>query len=249
MSRHGVTWPFVLGLGAVPGLAAWGAFHPASQLFGATIRRTRAAQSVALTFDDGPNPGVTPRLLDLLDRYDARATFFVIGRWTRACPDVVHEIAARGHVLGNHTDTHPNLVWRSRQGTCDELNRCQESIEAAAGVRPTLVRPPFGFRGPQLAAAAKASGLRHVVMWTIMGHDWNGRSAARLDQQLARVSERDIVVLHDGSHQALGADREATLKALGEWLPRWRDRGIRAVALDEGGPSAPDLVTGGRVRS
>jgi hypothetical protein len=65
----------------------------------------------------------------------------------------------------------------------------------------------------------------------------------------ASQSGRDIVVLHDGSHQALGADREGTLKALGEWLPRWRDRGIRAVVLDEGGPCAPDVVTGRRVRS
>jgi peptidoglycan/xylan/chitin deacetylase (PgdA/CDA1 family) len=246
VSRHLAPWPFVLGAGAASaGLAAWGAFHPAAQLFGPTLRRTSSARSIALTFDDGPNPVATPRLLDLLDRYEAHATFFVIGRWTRACPDIVREIAARGHVLGNHTDTHPNLVWKARQRICDELRRCQESIEDAAGIRPTLFRPPFGFRGPQLTAAAKASGLHHVVMWTVIGHDWDGRPAARLGHQLARVSERDILVLHDGSHQALGADREETLKALGEWLPRWRDAGLRAVGIDDT-QCAPALVTKGQ---
>src|SRR5580698_5048 len=172
---------------AATGLVAYAAVYPRSQLFGRTVSRTNSPRKLALTFDDGPNPAVTPRLLDLLDRHQARATFFVIGRWTRACPDIVREIAARGHVLGNHTDTHPNLVWQSRRRICEELRRCQESIEDAAAIRPTLVRPPFGFRGPQLAAAVRASGLYHVVMWTLIGHDWDGRPAARLRHQLARV--------------------------------------------------------------
>jgi hypothetical protein len=96
-----------------------------------------------------------------------------------------------------------------------------------------------------LAAAVKATGLHHVVMWTQIGHDWDSRPAARLGHQLARVSERDILVLHDGFHQALGADREETLKALSEWLPRWRDAGLRAVAIDDT-QCAPDLVKEGQ---
>src|SRR5580692_7497179 len=85
---------------AVAGVAAWSAVAPSSQVFGPTIWRTSSARKMALTFDDGPNPAVTPLLLDLLDRHSVRATFFLIGKFARACPELVREISARGHVLG-----------------------------------------------------------------------------------------------------------------------------------------------------
>src|SRR6476661_10100079 len=115
------------------GVCAWGAYHPSAELFGKAQRRTGRARTIALTFDDGPNPAVTPQLLDLLDRYDARATFFLIGRHVRACPGLAAEIALRGHAIGNHTDTHPNLVWLSRAQVLDELERCAGSILDATG--------------------------------------------------------------------------------------------------------------------
>ena len=80
-------------------------------MFGPTLRCTADAKKLALTFDDGPNPAVTSRLLDLFDRYSARVTFFLVGKYARACPDLVREMAVRGHVLGNHTQTHPNLIF------------------------------------------------------------------------------------------------------------------------------------------
>ena len=83
------------------GIYAWGACYPSSQVFGRTRRRVHGDRTLALTFDDGPNPATTPALLDLLDRYDARATFFLIGRYVRACPDLAAQIARRGHLLGN----------------------------------------------------------------------------------------------------------------------------------------------------
>src|SRR6266849_4639909 len=96
---------------ATGGVAAYGAAFPRAQLFGPTICRTNSLRKLAITFDDGPNPAITPKLLDLLDRYQAKATFFLIGRFVRECPDLVKETAARGHVLGNHTETHLNLFW------------------------------------------------------------------------------------------------------------------------------------------
>ena len=86
---------------AAAGIAAYGAAYPRSQLFGRTVCRTNSPSKLALTFDDGPNPAITPKLLDLLDRYKARATFFVIGKHARECPDLLKETAARGHVIGN----------------------------------------------------------------------------------------------------------------------------------------------------
>src|SRR5580704_13238010 len=93
---------------AATGLVAYAAVYPRSQLFGATVCRTNSPRKLAITFDDGPNPAITPKLLDLLDLYKARATFFVIGKHARDCPDLLKETAARGHVIGNHTDARPN---------------------------------------------------------------------------------------------------------------------------------------------
>jgi peptidoglycan-N-acetylglucosamine deacetylase len=226
-------WPAVFGGAALAaGGSAWAACHPASHLFGRTITEIPARSGIALTFDDGPNPAITPRLLDTLDRYQARATFFLIGRWVRACPAIAADIAARGHAIGNHTDSHPNLIWLPTARIAGELNACQHSIERAAGKRPTLTRPPWGFRGPQFSAAVKRSGLDGVVMWSVMGRDWTPRGQRKLIDRLQRVRGGDIVVLHDGDHAALGADRVETVKALEHWLPRWRDRGLQPVALD-----------------
>jgi peptidoglycan/xylan/chitin deacetylase (PgdA/CDA1 family) len=219
------------GLGA--GLAAWGAFHPASQLFGPTLRLTGRKGAIALTFDDGPNPAATPQLLDLLDRNGVRATFFLIGKHVRACPQLAANIAARGHVLGNHTETHPHLTWLSTQGSETELQRCQEAIEQATGRAPQWMRPPYGSRGPQTASAVRQAGLRGVVMWSVWAWDWRPQPPQRVIERLRKVRGGDIVVLHDGAPEELGADRSHTVAALEHWLPRWKDAGLEFVTLDE----------------
>ncbi len=234
--------PAVAAAGA--GLAAWAAMHPAAQLFGPTIRRvpqSLGAGTLALTFDDGPNPAITPRLLDLLSKYDKHATFFLIGRFARACPELAREIAARGHTVGNHTDSHPNLIWLSNQRLAEELGRCQESVaEATRTGAPRWMRPPYGFRGPHLDAAVRRQGLAGVVMWSVIAYDWKPQPASRLIERLRRVAVGgrrggDIVVLHDGDHRALGGAREHVLVALEYWLPRWRDAGLEFVTIDQAG--------------
>jgi peptidoglycan-N-acetylglucosamine deacetylase len=225
-------WPAISsGLAIATGTAAWAAFQPGSQLFGPTLVHLPSASSVALTFDDGPNPAATPAVLDLLDQHGVTATFFVIGQWARDYPTLVAEIAARGHAIGNHTDTHPNLVWLSIPRILTELLRCQATIEQIVGRRPTLVRPPYGYRGPQFKMAVEHSGLAQVVMWSVMGRDWTERGKRALVERLRRVRGSDIVVLHDGSHTGLGIDRADTLRALEYWLPRWRDAGLQFVSL------------------
>ena len=243
-------WHLALpGVAATAGVAAWGALHPASQLFGPTIRRIpqerpgrtgRAGfgSTVALTFDDGPNPAVTPQLLKLLDQYGVRASFFLIGQYVRACPALAAEIAGCGHTLGNHTDTHPSLLWLSRRGIAEELNRCQEAIERATGYRAAWMRPPYGFRGPQLAGAVRQAGIGSVVMWSISAVDWKPQLPSAVVKRLRAVSGGDIVLLHDGDSHALGGDRSHTLAALEFWLPRWKDAGLRFVSLDAIGNDA-----------
>ena len=236
-------------LAAAAGITAYGAVYPRAQLFGPTVCRTNSPRRLAVTFDDGPNPAITPKLLDLLDRCQARATFFLIGRFARECPELVREIAARGHALGNHTDTHPNLFWLSRAQIQDELRRCSDAIRIAVGPAPKWFRPPFGLRNPWLAGVAGGLGLR-VVMWTLIPGDWREDKpsewlirqmesiATRTERRLQELHGRsryagEVLCLHDGSHRRQNGDRSHTLAALEYWLPRWRDLGLEFVTIDE----------------
>lgn len=224
-------------------VGAWGAVHPQSQLFGRTIRETGNAQTIGLTFDDGPNPAVTPALLDLLDQHDARATFFLMGSRVRAFPEITREIAARGHTIGNHTETHANLTFLTPAKLRAELNRCSEAIHAAIGGEElSWMRPPFGFRGPQLGAVVRGLGYSGVAMWSKWAWDWMPQPASRVIHRLRRVFGGDILLLHDGDHRVAQGDRRHTVEALRHWLPRWKDAGMRFVTLDAIGSAATEDI-------
>jgi peptidoglycan-N-acetylglucosamine deacetylase len=215
------------------GLVSWAAVAPSSQIFGPTIRRTGDPRTIALTFDDGPNPVVTPGLLDLFARHKIRATFFLTGEHARAVPALTKEIADAGHTIGNHTFSHPALTFLSPQRIADELDRCDDAIAAATGKKPRWIRPPFGFRGPQLNSVIRASGKAGVVMWSAMMGDWKSQPAEKMIRRLRRARGGDIVLLHDGDYRVLEGDRRHTLLALEDWIPRWLDAGIRFVTIDD----------------
>src|SRR5262249_8022340 len=126
---------------------------------------------IALTFDDGPDPEVTPRILELLAAHGQRATFFVIGRRAEAEPALVRAIAEQGHAIGNHSYTHAWLtpLWRTER-LAPVLLRGQEVLERVAGVRPRWFRPPVGLFGPRVAPAARRAGLA-LVGWTLRSND------------------------------------------------------------------------------
>lgn len=220
------------GICTAGGILSWAAIAPSAELFGRTICRTGDASAVALTFDDGPNPSVTPALLDLLERYDVRASFFLIGRHVRAFPALAKEITARGHAIGNHTDTHPHLAFLSPGGIAAELARCDAAIEEAVGRKTRWMRPPFGLRGPQLASVLRRRGDANMVMWSLWARDWKPQAAEPVIRRLRRANGGDIVLLHDGDHRVLEGNRKHVAAALEYWLPRWRDAGLRFVTLD-----------------
>ena len=229
-------------------IGAWGAAYPRSQLFGHTMRATGDSSALALTFDDGPNPAATPALLDLLGAHDARATFFLIGRHVRAFPALAREIAARGHAIGNHTETHPSLIFLSRAKLRGELERCRDAITQAASCEVRWMRPPFGFRGPQLNSVVRALGYAGVAMWSKWAWDWKSQPVEPVIHRLRHVAGGDIVLLHDGDHRVLEGDRRHTIAALEHWLPRWKDAGIRFVTLDAMGapPVSRPVATHGK---
>jgi peptidoglycan/xylan/chitin deacetylase (PgdA/CDA1 family) len=227
-----VAWPLIASsITFAAALSAWGACHPAAQLFGRTVRRTGSRQELALTFEDGPNPATTPWLLDLLDSHSVKATFFVIGRHARACKSLLREIAARGHALGNHTEGHENLLWLSRRRIVDRLNRCQQVIAEASGQPADCLRPPYGRRGPHLQVAAERAGCRRVVMWSFAAEDARGNSHLEIVHRLRKVRGGDVVLFRDGEPERLHSDRRQIVAALDYWLPRWKDKGLRFVTL------------------
>jgi peptidoglycan-N-acetylglucosamine deacetylase len=232
-------------LATAAGIAAHGTAWPRSQLFGPTICSTNSPRKLALTFDDGPNPAITPRLLGLLARHRAHATFFLVGKYVRNCPGLAREIVAGGHAIGNHTETHPNLFWCASRETREQLRRCNEAILEATESAPRWFRPPFGMRSPWLANVAGEFELS-TVMWTRIPGDWRAGSADWLIRRLQPIAARaqrkltdtaaaggDILCLHDGNYASQNADRTCTLAALEYWLPRWRDLSLEFVTIDE----------------
>jgi peptidoglycan/xylan/chitin deacetylase (PgdA/CDA1 family) len=231
------------------GLTVYGAAYPRAPLFGPIVCRTNWPNKLAITFDDGPNPAITPKLLDLLEKHNARATFFLIGKFVRECPDLTREILARGHALGNHTETHPNLFLCGPRKTEEELNRCADAIRRAAGVEPRWFRPPFGFRSLWLNGIVKRQGMR-TAMWTLIPGDWRAKPTEWLINRMNPIAEHarrklppgtgygggltgDILCLHDGYHRRQNGDRAHTVAALEYWLPRWSDLGLEFVTMDE----------------
>jgi peptidoglycan-N-acetylglucosamine deacetylase len=227
---------------AATGLAAYAGRYPDSKIFGPAITHTNSPRKLAITFDDGPNPTMTPKFLDLLDRHRVRATFFVIGEYVRQHPELLRETVARGHVVGNHTDSHPNLFWVSATQTREELHRCHDAIATALNAPPKFFRPPFGWRNPWLASAARELSLK-VATWTLLPGDWRAPNGDWLVRRMESISARaksaalgaggDILCLHDGGHRAQNSDRTNTLAALEQCLPRWRDLGLDFVTMNE----------------
>jgi peptidoglycan/xylan/chitin deacetylase (PgdA/CDA1 family) len=233
----------------IAGVTALGAVHPRAQLFGKTVCHTNRPEKLAITFDDGPNPAITPRLLELLAKHNAKATFFLVGKYVRESPTLVKEIAHQGHLLGNHTDTHPNLIFCSPTRTQDELICCSDSLANITGEKPRWFRPPFGFRSPWLSGITQRQGMR-TAMWTMIPGDWRVVPPERLIRRMNPIAEHarkklppgtgygggltgDIVCLHDGDYARPNANRTHTLAALEYWLPRWSDLGLKFVTMEE----------------
>lgn len=233
-------WSAVAAAGAV-GLAAGGfayaAMWPESQIFGWTMRGGSDPKEVALTFDDGPNDACTGALLDVLARHDVKATFFMVGRYVRQSPALARRVREAGHVVGNHTMTHPLLAGISSRRVREELAGCNAMLEDALGERVRYFRPPFGGRRPDVLRTARELGMVPVT-WNVTGHDWAEKSAEEVHgivkagiARNARRGRGSNVLLHDGGHVTMGADRSRTLRAV-EMLLEQDATGRKFVTVD-----------------
>jgi peptidoglycan/xylan/chitin deacetylase (PgdA/CDA1 family) len=185
-----------------------------------------AAGVVHLTFDDGPTPAWTPRVLELLARYRAQATFFVVGRNAAAHPELVRQAYAAGHGVGNHTWTHRRLTRLGGGGLEAEVGPTSAAIHQATGAPVRCLRPPYATVDAVSADRARALGLR-LVMWDVDSNDWRRPGAGVIaGRVLSRVRSGDVVLMHDG-----GGDRGQTVAALRQVLPSLSARGFRFSSL------------------
>ncbi len=185
---------------------------------------THDRHAIALTFDDGPSES-TPDVLAILDRYGAPSTFFQCGSNVRRLPQVAREVLSAGHELGNHSDSHPRLDFKSSRFIYRELEQAQDSIHHATGIYPRLFRAPFGVRWFGLREAQARLRLLGV-MWTAIGVDWKWPEEEVAVRLLHQTKPGAILCLHDGRQLAAKPDISATLGALRRLLPVLIDRGF-----------------------
>jgi peptidoglycan/xylan/chitin deacetylase (PgdA/CDA1 family) len=228
--------PALIGLAtaAVATAAGYQSMAPTGQWYGQTfVAGARGSTQIALTYDDGPNDPHTLKLLEVLSKHDVRATFFMMGRYVRERPDVARAVAQAGHVIGNHTFTHPNLIFKSAAQTRRELVKCRQALQEAIGEHSNLFRPPFGGRRPATLRIARELGMQ-PVMWNVSGHDWEAPSADAIEKKIAgQIRGGDVILLHDGEHRAFGADRARTVIATDNLIRRYKDEGWKFVTVPE----------------
>jgi len=212
--------------------AGYQSMAPTGQWFGRTFTGLpRGSRQIALTYDDGPNDPHTLRLLEILAGHGVRATFFLIGRYVRQHPEITREIVAAGHVAANHTFTHPLLTFKSEAEIRQELSDCRAALQDVIGEPSNLFRPPFGGRRPAVLRIVRELGLE-PVMWNVTGYDWNAPPAAVIEQKVAKqIRGGDVILLHDGGHKQMGADRSQTVIATDRLIERYKAEGYEFVTI------------------
>ena len=185
---------------------------------------------VALTFDDGPHPIYTPQILDILDQYQVKATFFMIGSRMEEYPDTVKEVSARGHLIGNHTYTHPgNLGTLSPKELKWEIDQCQLSMQRIAGQDTHLFRPPRGVLNPEIIKSVQKKGYT-IVLWGICTHNYKAPTPEMMAARVINSAHPGLIVLlHDGRTDFRWKEVVAT-RLIVENLSQ---QGYRFVTLEE----------------
>jgi peptidoglycan-N-acetylglucosamine deacetylase len=230
-------WPWLLGgvLANHAVLTAAGLW-PRSSLLGQNLRTlsntARHARQIAITIDDGPNPEVTPAVLDILDVFGAKATFFCIGQTVRAHPSLAREIVRRGHAIENHSDAHRHYFSLMGMGQLRrEITAAQNAIADATGILPTYFRAPAGLRSPLLDPVLQSLNLA-LVSWTRRGYDTVTNNPSKVLQRLQhQIAAADILLLHDGHCAKTAQGLPIILDVLPMLLQTMRKLDLHPVSL------------------
>ncbi len=227
-------------MGVVAAVARVG-MRPESQLFGSSIVAGHDPNELALTYDDGPNDRSTPELLEVLARFGIRATFFMVGKFVRMRPDLVRQVHAAGHLVGNHTMTHPFLANKPIRFVAEELRGCNAALEDALGAPVRYFRAPFGARRPAVLRCARELGLT-PVQWNVQGNDWESIGVSgilkHIEQGMIRADRRGRganILLHDGFDKQMGCDRTDTVRATELLLLNAHENGRAVVTVNAWG--------------
>ncbi|EKN67626.1 chitooligosaccharide deacetylase [Neobacillus bataviensis LMG 21833] len=196
------------------------------------LRGGQTENKVALTFDDGPDPRFTPKILDILKEHKIKATFFLMGARADAYPDLVKRIKAEGHIIGNHTYWHPNLVTQGDISTLQsEVTKTEIRLAELSGYRTKLFRAPYGFLYNELVEKLKEMNYS-VIAWSVDSLDWHESPPEQISYNvLSNVHPGAIIIMHDGA--AWDEDRTNTIKALRLIIPALKKQGVTFETVPE----------------
>ena len=218
------------------GFLTYVVMHPRSRFFIPVVSELPTdGPLVALTFDDGPHPVFTPRILDLLAAHRARATFFVLGERAYRYPDLIRRMHREGHTVGTHTQSHRlRFHFGSPAYVQREIEQAIATVTSILNTRPRLFRPPQGLRTPFFASGWRRTRSLTCVTWSVRGLDSTRTTAQAIVSRVEKHLEPGaIVALHDGTGLGGGHDREPTLEALAVILSQCQTRGLRCVPLSD----------------
>lgn len=190
---------------------------------------------IALTYDDGPNPMATPRLLEVLQKHQVKATFFMIGKWANACPELAKRVMDAGHKIGNHTQTHPKLTEIPIEQVTAEIETCTYNIHCATGVEPEIFRPPHILHNEQIDREVQRFGLKTVLYQAAAGDAGESRTPEQLEQKITRElqGQSGIILMHDGFNEWLGINRDSTIETTERLIVRYKAAGADFVFPEE----------------
>jgi peptidoglycan/xylan/chitin deacetylase (PgdA/CDA1 family) len=219
------------------GAATFAGVHtmvPWSQLYGENFNGLKEGLKVlALTYDDGPNDPWTMKLLEVLQKEQVQATFFMVGRYVQQRPEIARAVSEAGHAIGNHCFTHTNLIFAGQVTLRQQLEDTSKAIEDATGERPYLFRPPFGARRPGTFKVVEELKM-FPVMWRVTCFDWSAKSPEEILKHARRqIAGGEVVLLHDGGHLHLGEDRCHTVQATAQLIREYKDRGFMFTTVTD----------------
>lgn len=213
----------------------YGFFSPRSQVYGKNYWHSKTKDKIiALTFDDGPNEPYTSQILDILAKYQIKATFFTVGENVRYYPEVTKKIIKQGNIIANHSYSHQdNLAIADQKIMEKEIDWAQEEIYQTSGLKPHLFRPPHGYKSPWLMETIKKDNLI-AVGWSDMTNDWNQPGLDKIVKNIIKKARPGgIIVLHDGNRTLHGSDRSQEVAALPKIIEDLQSKGYKFVTVSD----------------